>query len=144
MKIPIILLIFVMVFGTVFYANSNAILGPAAPMSDPSLPQILVQIEIRNSDGVLVNYIEPTVFYITNLYLVHKYLDERESNIIIIDGKNYEQFELEFNYVDRTRSQKASISLWQDGHGVLTTRYDGFIGNPGDLQTVTWKITRAI
>ena len=113
MKIPIILLIFVMVFGTVFYANSSAILGPAAPMSHESLPQILVQIEVRNSDGVLISYIEPTVFYLTNLYLIHKYLDERESEIVVIDGKSYEQFELEFTFIDRTRSQKASISLWQ-------------------------------
>ena len=144
MKILIILLIFVMVLGTVFFTNSNAILGPPAPRSDPSLPEILVQMEVRNSDGVLVAYIEPTVFYLSNVYLLHKYLDAKESITVVIDGKSYEQFEFEFNHVDRTRSQKASYSLWQDGIGVVTTRYDGFIGEPGDLQTISWKITRTI
>ena len=145
MKIPIILLIFVMCFGTFFYAYSNAILGPAAPTSDPSLKEITVQIQVRNSDGVLVTYIEPTNFYLSNMYLIHKYLDEKENkSTVIIDGKSYEQFEFEFNHVDRSRSQKASYSLWQDGFGVLTTRYNGFIGEPGDLQKISWKIIRAI
>lgn len=145
MKIPIILLIFVFSFGTFFYANSNAILGPSAPMSHPSLPQVLLQIEVRNSDGVLVSYIEPTVFYLTNTYLIHKHLDGIENKkIITLDGQNYEQFVIESNFVDRYRGQRASISLWQDGHGVLTSRYDGFLGENGDTQTVTWKITRTI
>ena len=149
MKIPIILLIFVMCFGTFFYAHSNAILGPSAPLSDPSIPEITVQIQIRNSDGVLVTYIEPTIFYHSNMYLMHKYLDlqENKKNPIIIDGESFvgtETFELEFNHVDRSRSQKASYSLWQDGIGFMTVRYNGFIGEPGDLQKISWKIIRAI
>ena len=149
MKIPIILLIFVMCFGTFFYAHSNAILGPPAPLSDPSIPEITVQIQVRNSDGVLVTYIEPTIFYHSNMYLMHKYLDlqENKKNPMIIDGESYvgnEQFELEFNHVDHNGGQRASYSLWQDGIGFMTTRYNGFIGEPGDLQTISWKIIRAI
>ena len=144
MKIPIILLIFVLVFGSIFYANSNAILGPPAPLYHPSLPEITVQMQVRNSDGVLVVYIEPTIFYHSNMFLIHKYLDAQDKETFVIDGKTFEKFELEFNHIDRTRSQKASYSLWQDGIGVMTTRYNGFIGEPGDLQTVSWKIIRAI
>jgi len=145
MKIPIILLVFVMFFGTFFYTYSNAILGPAAPTSDPSLPEISVQIQIRNSDGVLVAYIEPSLFYLTNMYLIHKFLDEKENkSTIIIDGKSYEQFEFEFNHVDRNGGQRASYSLYQDGISVLTTSYNGFIGEPGDIQKISWKIIRSI
>jgi len=145
MKIPIIIFIFVIGFGTFFYANSDAILGPPAPLSHPSLPEILVQIQVRNSDGVLVAYIEPTVFYHTNVYLIHKRLNGLEAKTtFMIDGKSYEQFELEFYHVDSYRAQRASYSLMQDGIGVLVSRYDGFIGDAGDLQTVSWRITRAI
>ncbi len=140
-----------MCFGTFFYAHSNAILGPSAPLSDPSIPEITVQIQIRNSDGVLVTYIEPTIFYHSNMYLMHKYLDQQENkkNTFIIDGKSYEQsgyeqFELEFNHIDRNGGQRASYSLWQDGIGFMTTRYNGFIGEPGDSQKISWKIIRAI
>ena len=145
MKILIIIFIFVIGFGAFFYANSNAILGPAAPLSDPSLPEVLVQIQVRNSDGVLVAYIEPTVCYHSNVYLIHKRLNGLEAKTtFMIDGKSYEQFELEMNHVDRYRGQRASYSLWQDGFGVLNCRYDGFIGEVGDLQTVSWRITRTI
>ena len=145
MKIPIILLIFVMVFGTFFYAYSNALLSPSAPLSDPSIPEITVQIQIRNSDGVLVAYIEPTIFYHSNMFLMHKYLDlQQNKKTVIIDGKSFEQIELEFNYVDRGSGQRASYSLLQDGISFMTTRYNGFIGEPGDLQTISWKIIRTI
>ena len=134
-----------MVSGAVFFTNSDAILGPPAPLSDPSIPEITVQIQVRNSDGVLVTYIEPTIFYHSNMYLMHKYLDLQENKkTVIIDGKSYEQIELEFNHVDHNGGQRASYSLWQDGIGFMTVRYNGFIGEPGDLQKISWKIIRAI
>ncbi len=64
MKIPIILLVLAVFFGSFFITDSNAILGPGAPQEDPSLPEISIQIQIRNSDGVLVAYTEPTIYYL--------------------------------------------------------------------------------
>ncbi len=145
MKIPIIIFIFVMGFGAFFYVNSDAILGPAAPLSHPSLPEILVQIQVRNSDGVLVTYIEPTVCYYSNVYLIHKRLDlAPNKKTISIDGRSYEQIELEMNHVDSYRGQRASYSLWQDGFGVLNCRYDGFLAERGDLEKINWRFTRTI
>ena len=81
-----------MFFGTFFIVNSNALIGPSAPMEDPSIPELSLQMIVRNSDGVLVTYIEPTNFYLSNMYLIHKFLDEKENkSIITIDGKSYEQ-----------------------------------------------------
>ena len=145
MKIPIILLIFVMFFGTFFIDDSNALIGPSAPREDPSIPEVRLQIQIRNSEGVLVNYIEPSIFYFTNMYLLHQHLNEKEDKtIIIIDGKSYEQIKFEYNFFESSGGQRASYSLWEDGFSVLTSRFNGYLSEPGDTMKATWTITRTI
>ena len=145
MRITIILLIFVVAFGSFFYVNSDAILGPAAPLSHPSLPEVLIQIQVRNSDGFLVAFIEPTTCYHSNVYLIHKKLDNiRPTTTYVKDGKTYEELELELHFTDTYRGQRASYSLWQDGFGVLNCKFDGIIGEAGDTQTFTWKFTRIL
>ena len=145
MKIPIILLIFVMFFGTFFIDDSNALIGPSAPREDPSIPEVRLQIVIRNSEGMLVNYIEPSIFYFTNVYLLHQHLNEKEDKTIItIDGKNYEQIKFEYHYIDRADGQRASYSLWEDGFSVLTSRFNGYLSEPGDTMDAIWTITRTI
>ena len=145
MKIPIILLIFVMFFGTFFIVNSNALIGPSAPMEDPSIPELSLQMIVRNSDGVLVTYIEPTNFYFSNIYLIHQNLDGRENkNIIVKDGKSFEQFKFGYTHYDSSDGQRASYSIWEQGFSVLTSRFSGFLSQPGDTQTTMWSITRTI
>ena len=145
MKIPIIVLIFVMCFGTFFLADSNALIGPPAPHEDPSILNILVQIQIRNSEGMLVVYVEPSTFYLNNMYLIHQYLDEQENKkIIIIDGKSYEQIVFQREFLDSDGGQRASISLWKNSFPVLNAKFNGYIGQPGDTGTVSWKIIRTI
>ena len=145
MKIPIILLIFVMFFGTFFIVNSNALIGPPAPMEDPSIPELTLQMIVRNSDGVLVTYIEPTNFYLSNIYLTHQNLDKKENkNIIVKDGISYEQFNFGHTYYDSSDGQRASYSIWEEGFSVVTSRFNGFLSEPGDTQTTMWSITRTI
>ena len=145
MKIPIILLVLAVFFGSFFITDSNAILGPGAPQEDPSLPEISVQIQVRNSDGVLVAYTEPSIYYLNNIFMIHQYLDKQPNKkIITIDGKNYEQIELEFTFTERGNGQRASISLFEDGIAVLTTRFNGFLAEPGDIQIFSLKIIRTI
>ena len=145
MKILIIVMIFVMCFGTFFLANSNALIGPAAPREDPSILDMSVQIQVRNSQGMLVAYIEPSNFYLNNIYLIHLYLDEQENKkTIIIDGKSYEQIVFGSVWGDSTGGQRSSYSIWQSGFPVLNAKFNGYIGQPGDTGTITWKITRTI
>ena len=145
MKIPIILLVLAVFLGSFFITDSNAIMGPGAPQEDPSLPEISVQVEIRNSDGVLVAYTEPSIYFLSNLYMIHQFLDKQENKkTITIDGKNYEQIELEYLFLERGSGQRASISLWENDRAVLTTRYNGYLGEPGDTQRISWKIIRTI
>jgi len=77
--------------------------------------------------------------------MIHQYLDKQPNKkIITIDGKNYEQIELEFTFTERGNGQRASISLYENEIAVLTTRFNGFLAEPGDLQIISWKIIRAI
>jgi len=138
-------LIFGMFFGTFFLANSNALIGPSAPLEDQSLPEIRLQFAVRNSEGVLVTYIEPSIFYLSNVFLIHQNLDGQENkNIIIKDGKNYEQIKFGFTHYDNSYGQRSSYSVWEQGFSVLTSRFNGFLAEPGDTQTTMWTITRII
>ncbi len=146
MKILIIFLIFGFSLGTFFIADSAALIGPAAPQEDPSLPLISVQLVLRNSDGMLVEYREPTIFYLRNVNMIHGFLDVQENKTIIEkDGKSYEQIEFEFQHYESTSGkQRASYSLWWEDFAVLNIKFDGYISEAGDILTVSWKIIRTI
>ncbi len=91
MKTSIVLLIFVLFIGTFFLIDSEARTHQPAPREDSSLPQVSLQLQLRNSEGPLVTYLEPTVMYITNIAMVHEYLDNIENKTIIEkDGENFE------------------------------------------------------
>lgn len=146
MKILIFLLIFVVSFGTLFISNSNALVGPSAPQSDPSLPEISLQLEYRDSNGALVGYLEPSIFYLRNLGMIHEMLDAQEDKTIITkDGKNFEKIEFEyFNYNTESPSQMAGYSVGWDGYGVLWARFDGILSGNGDSVLAHWKMLRPI
>ena len=146
MKILLIFLIFVMFLGTFFLADSNALIGPAAAREDPSLPEISLQIQHRNSDGVLVTYIEPSIFYLRNVNMIHEFLDAQENKtIIIIDGKSYEQIKFEFEgYFTTSGNQRSGYNIGWEGLQVLNARHNGYITEAGDTITASWKIIRTI
>ena len=134
-----------MVFGTFFIVNSNALLGPAAPREDPSIKEISVQIQVHNSDGVLFAYMEPTNFFLRNVYLIHKFLDAQENKTIInIDGQRYEEIEFELKNKIFSGGQRASYVVGWEGIGILNTEFNVFLAEPDDTITTSWKIIRPI
>ena len=136
-----------MSLGTYFIADSNAS-SHIAPTSHQSIPQIILQIEVRNSDGVLVSYIEPSIFFLRNIFLIHDYLDskaDRTKTIVTIDGKKYEQVEWKFkSSILESYDQQSGYQLGYQGYGILNARLNGSISNAGDIVTVYWKITRTV
>ncbi len=146
LKILIILLIVVMSIGTFFIANSYAS-SHIAPTYHPSL-SVVLQIEIRNSDGVLVAYIEPSIFYLRNINLIHDYLDqkdEKNKTILTIDENTYEV--IEWSHKSKIREsweQQSGYQLGYKGYGILNARLNGSISQEGDIVTAYWKITRPV
>ena len=146
MKILLIILIFVMSLGIFFLADSNALVGPAAPREVPSLPHISLQLTVRNSDGMLVTYNEPQVFWLRNVNFIHQFLDEQEKKtIIFIDGKKHEQIEFERRHYYSTGGGQISMYIlgW-GGQGILNAEMNGYISDVGDTLTASWKIIRPV
>lgn len=135
-----------MSFGTLFISNSNALVGPAAPNSDPSLPEISLQIVYRDSNGMLVGYMEPSRYYLKNIGLIHDLLDSKEDKTIITkDGTNFEKIEFEYlDYNTETPAQKAGYSVGWAGYSVLWAAYDGILSGDDDSVATHWKILRTI
>jgi len=146
MKILLIVLIFVMSLGIFFLADSSALVGPAAPREHPSLPYISLQITVHNSDGMLVTYNEPRIFWLRNIDFVHELLDEEEKKtIIFIDGKKHEQIEFERKHYSSTGGGQISMYIlgW-GGQGILNAEMNGYISDVGDTLTASWKIIRPV
>jgi len=144
MKIQIFLLVFVLIFGFTLIDNSYS-QRDTAPREDPSLPEVSLQLQLRNSEGQLVTYLKPTVMYIRNIVWVHEFLDTIEDKKII--EKNGEMFEL-IQYDSKeffsTTRQIAGYGMVYKGTHVLTFRHDGYITSPGDTLDISWKIIRTI
>jgi hypothetical protein len=141
MKILIVLIIFVLALGTLFFDDSY---GEKSLRKHPSLPEIKLQLEYRNSDGVLTGYEEPTIFYLRNINMIHEHLDQnkRHKTIITIDGKEYEKFEFRFEQNLTKGKQYAQFGIGHKNTQVLISAHIGYIAEKGDTLVASWKIVR--
>jgi hypothetical protein len=142
MKVVAMLFVFFML-APFFVGNSYGV--TTFPHSDPSLPVISLQLELRNSDKQLILYIEPTTMYIDSVPGLHKYLDtQSDKTVTFKDGIKYET--VHFKHADyfgeNDNGQVTTSPLHYSGSTVLTVRYDGFIPHSGDVLYADWKIVR--
>jgi len=106
---------------------------------DPSIVEVSIQIQIRDSEGRLVAYFEPTQTWLKPK-LVHEYLDTKENKSIILkDGKNFEVIKWE-----QSKSYRGNELVTAYGGNGLSTFYNGFITEPGDTSTASWKVVRPL
>jgi hypothetical protein len=140
MKIQLFLLVIVAAFSLVGYSHAEVY-----PQEDPSLYDVSLQLQLRNSEGQLITYIEPTIMFISNIKLVHEFLDTKENKKIIEkDGEKLEliQYEQIFRF-DKT-AQYSTLQMRYNNDYVLLFRHDGYFTSPGDTLDAFWKITRTI
>jgi len=117
--------------------------GAVAPREDPSLPQIHLQMVLRNSEGQLVSYIQTDFVYIRNLYLTHEFLDSIENKTTFVkDGKTFERFQWQKNEYFNSQKQITAYGLMYKDMSVLLLMHDSYISQPGDVVTVSWDIIR--
>ena len=106
---------------------------------DPSLVEVSVQIQHRDSEGRLVAYYEPTRTWV-NPELVHEYLDTKENKSIILkDGKNLEV--IKWEHSKSYSGYKLPTAYGGNGFSTFT---NGFLNEPGDTATITWKVVRLL
>ena len=142
MKILIFLLIFVI---SITLVGEPYAQGQVYPQEEPSLYEVSLQLHLRNSEGQLITYIEPTTMYISNIKLVHEYLDTKENKKFIEkDGITLEviQYEQIFRFYET--KQIATVGMVYKDTFVLLFRHDGFLAAPGDTLDASWKIIRTI
>ncbi len=107
---------------------------------EPSIVEVSIQIQLRDSEGRLVAYYEPTQTWVKP-ELVHEYLDTKENKSIILkDGKNLEVIKWEQSKSYRGNELKTA---WGTTLG-LSSFSNGFITEPGDTTTESWKVVRPL
>lgn len=144
MRIQIVLLVFVFIFGFTLIDNSYG-QRDAASREDPSLPQVSLQLQLRNSEGQLVTYLEPTVMHIPNIAMVHEFLDTiKDKKIIEKNGEKFELIQYDSKVFFSTTKQIATYAMVHKKTHVLLFRHDGYIATPGDILDISWKIIRTI
>jgi len=115
--------------------------------SHPSLIEVSLQVQVRDSEGRLVAYFEPNLMYIQNLAKIHERLDEIEDKEkILINGVEHELIEIHQvgHHAGKYRDQIASFNMFYQGESVLAYRHDGYLREPGDIWIADWKIIRTI
>jgi len=144
MKFQLCLWLFVFILGFTLFGNSFAQKATASS-EEPSLPLVSLQLQLRNSEGQLITYIEPTTMYIVNLSMVHEFLDTIENKTIIEkDGQMFELIQYESLVIFSSTQQIATYAMVYKEKHSLVFRHDGFIALPGDTLDVSWKIIRTI
>ena len=111
-------------------------------------PQVLLQLQIRNSEGQLVSYVEGTKIIKIQPILLNNYLDEKPNKKIIVkEGKKYEliQWQGRTETFDKVHAHTI-FNLWTQIDGAWVSPL-GIIHNtyqvmPGDTITVYWTIIR--
>jgi len=146
MKTKIFLLIFVV--GFIFVGMSYSYADhekQASPQEDPSLIDVSLQLQLRNSEGQLITYIEPTTMWIQKIKLVHEFLDTKENKKNIeIENERFKEIEYKQSWIMPQTKAVTTVAMWHQNDTVLLFRMDGLITAPGDTLDASWKIIRTI
>ena len=112
---------------------------------DPSFVEVSLQIQLRDSDGLLVAYYEPTRIWVVDSKLTHEYLDNKENKSIISkDGRNLEVITWEQLQVHRGFGLHTAFGFFKDGDLAVVDFVDGFLAEPGDTSSKFWKVVRPV
>ena len=143
MKSLIIIVILVILFGLI----GISYLQNTIAQQNEKL-QVLLQLQIRNSEGHLVSYVEGTKIIDIQQNLLNEYLDEKPNKKIIVkEGKNYEliQWQARTEKFNKFHVQAIfQLHIQKDGEWVTPLRiiHNGYQVEPGDTITVYWTIMR--
>jgi len=142
MKFLIISLIILLSFSVGFVGVTQGIILK----DDPSFVEISVQIQLRDSDGQLVAYYEPTRIWVVNSTLTHEYLDNKENKSIISkDGRNLQVITWETTSTSYKEGKLyTAFGFFHDGEKAVVDFSDGFFTEPGDTTSQFWKVVRPV
>lgn len=115
------------------------------PTSHTSIPEIHMQVSVRNANGDLIAYFEPTLWYIADIDGLHDSLDTKaKKSLLHKGGKQYEKIKFVETFVIYDTRQVTSEPIYYNGREVLMPRHDGIIAEPGYQIDVSWNILRLV
>ena len=116
------------------------------------LPEVLLQIVLRDSNGSLVAYIETEHFYSFNHLELNIFLDNQNQTrkeFFIKDDKKYESQKWETKHdefsVQRTFSSTILKDVYQNEFVLVAQMlYDSYQTQPGDTARFFWTVVRPV
>ncbi len=115
--------------------------------SQPKGLKIMLQLELRDSDGNLITYIEAEQIIGINPLGLNEFLDNQKyKKFLIKDGKAYEIIQWQGQTEKLKKHAYSQFDLWKSGQDgferILTVRHNSYQTQHGDTLTVYWTIVR--
>ena len=146
MKIVLFSLFGVILIGITSYSYAQVIV----PEEDTELPKVMLQLELRDSNGILVAYVEAEQIIGIRPLDLTRFLDnlnQSRKEFFIKDDKKYEIHQWE--KANETYNEKLALSttglldIYQNEFVKLVdVRHDSFQAQPGDTLRIWWTIIR--
>jgi len=144
MKIILISLLFLILIGITSYSYAQYTLVD----SHTKVPEVMLQLELRDSDGNFITYVEAKQIILIYPSELNEFLDNQNyKEFLIKDGKAYEIIQWQGQTEKFGKKHAYSqFDLWMPEQNefkrVLTVRHNSYQTQPGDTLTVYWTIIR--
>jgi len=143
MKIILISLLCLILIGITSYSYAQFI----PVYSQTNLPEVMLQLVIRDHDGNFITYIEAKQIIQIDHLKLNEFLDDiKYKKFLVKDGKAYEIIQWQGHTEKLKKHAYSQYDLWkleQDGFKkILTVRHNSYQAQPGDTLTIYWTIIR--
>ena len=148
MKIVLFSLLCLILIGMTSYSYAQWIVVNSTTV----LPEVLLQLELRDSNGFLITYLESDQVIAISPLELNNFLDNQNNTrkeFFIKDDKKFEtqQWEQRPDRFDRKNaySETRLIAVVENEFtNLLDVRYDSFQSQPGDVLRIFWTVTRPV
>ena len=143
MKIILIALLCLFLIGITSYSYAQYTLVD----SHTKVPEVMLQLELRDSNGNFVTYVEAKQIILIYPLELNEFLDNQNNKKFLIkDGKAYEKIQWQGKTEKLKKHAYSQFDLWayeqNEFKRVLTVRHNSYQAQSGDTLTVYWTIIR--
>jgi len=146
MKIILFSLLCLILIGMISYSYAQYTIVDR----NTKLPEVMLQLELRDSNGGLIAYIESEQIIGISPLELNRFLDNQNQTrkeFLVIDDKKYESQQWEIRgdaYVEQLAySGTRLLDIYQNEfETLLFMRHDSFQTQPGDTVRIFWTVIR--
>ncbi len=151
MKIVLFSLLCLIMIGMISYSYAQ-FTSVDTKNTELLLPEVLLQLELRDSNGSLLTYIETQHIIGISPLELNRYLDkqtETDKEFFIKDDKKYEsqQWEIKEDKFNQKLAYSTTrlIDIYQnDLVPLMIVLHDSFQTEPGDVLRIFWTVIRPV